>query len=179
MRQLPSVVGPTELTNSFVGNLIQVCIVTRDHRKTLQGFVNLGIGPWTIRTVDRSNLSATYLGQPADFSVKLCLANSQNMNWEVIEPVSGRSLYSDFLESRGEGVQHLAFNCNGVAYDERVRQFVERGYRSVQQGVIFGGIEFHYFSVEDELHTVFEVYRVPPDFAFPAPDSWYPAPPPA
>ncbi|TPJ75512.1 hypothetical protein FJ434_27380 [Mesorhizobium sp. B2-5-13] len=93
---MPKVLGPTELSNSFLGNLVQVCVFTRDYRRTLEGFINLGVGPWTIRTVDSSkNIEVIYRDLPADFSVKLCLANSQNMNWEIIEPLRGRSIYAD------------------------------------------------------------------------------------
>jgi hypothetical protein len=178
MKNLPEVLGPAELSNSFLGNLIQVCVVTRDYRRAMEGFVKLGIGPWTVRTADASNLKAIYRGKPADISVKLCLANSQNMNWEIIQPIQGQSIYTDFLERHGEGVQHLAFSCAGMEYEERLRQFAERGYQLVQHGTVFGGIEFHYFSAEDDLRTTLEIYRVPPDFAFPKPDEWYPAPPP-
>lgn len=178
MKILPEALGPKDLSNSFLGNLIQVCVVTHEFRRTLDGFVNLGIGPWTVRTVDASNLKATYRGRPADFSAKLCLANSQNMNWEIIEPIRGQSIYADFLERHGEGVQHLAFNCNGLDYEERMRQFEERGYQAVQQGVIFGGIDFCYYSAEDDLHTTIEIYRVPSGYVFPKPDEWYPGPPP-
>ncbi len=178
MKVLPQVLGATEMSNSFLGSLVQVCVVTRDYRRTIEGFVNLGIGPWTIRMIDGSNVSGIYRGRPADFSAKLCLANSQNMNWEVIEPISGRSIYAEFLKRHGEGVQHLAFSCNGIDYEERVRQFEERGYVVVQHGVIFGGIDFHYFSAEDDLRTTIEIYRVPPGYIFPKPDEWYPASPP-
>jgi methylmalonyl-CoA/ethylmalonyl-CoA epimerase len=179
MKILPTVLGPTELSNSFLGNLVQVCVVTRDHRRTLDGFVRLGIGPWAIRTVGSSSLkNTTYRGQPAEFSMKICLANSQNMNWEIIEPISGPSIYADFLERHGDGVQHLAFNCNGIKYEERVRQFEDRGYQAIQTGIILGGIDFHYYSAEDDLRTVVEIYRVPPGFLFPEPEEWYPAPPP-
>ena len=178
MKMPPQVLGPRELSNSFLGSLIQVCVVTRDFRRTMAGFVQLGIGPWTVRTVDASNCKAVYRGRPADFEVKLCLANSQNMNWEIIQPIRGASIYEEFLEHHGEGVQHLAFSCSGMEYEERIRQFQERGYEMTQYGVIFGGVEFHYFSAEADLRTTMEIYRVPPDFEFPAPDEWYPTPPP-
>ena len=175
---LPTVLGQTELSNSFLGNVIQVCIVTRDHRRTLQGFVNAGIGPWTIRTVDSADLKVSYRGTMVDVAVKLCLANSQNMNWEVIEPVRGQSIYTEFLDQHGEGVHHLAFNCNSIDYEERVRQFEQRGYKTIQHGTIFQGIKFHYFATGDDLRTTLEIYQVPPDFMFPKPEAWYPAPPP-
>jgi hypothetical protein len=181
VKAAPTVIGPKALSNSFLGDLIQVCVVTRDHRRAIEGFVNLGIGPWTIRTVDTSDpssLRGIHRGMPADFAAKVCLANSPNMNWEIIEPIRGRSIYTEFLERHGDGVQHLAFNCNGADYEERIRKFHERGYETVQRGVIFGGIDFHYFTAEDDLHTTIEIWRVPPGFAFPPPQEWVPAPPP-
>ncbi|WP_352781311.1 VOC family protein [Mesorhizobium sp. M0244] len=80
--------------------------------------------------MDGSNLEGTYRGRLADFAIKLCLANSPNMNWEVIEPVRGQSIYADFLERQGDGIQHLAFNCNGIEYEERIRQFEDGGYEA-------------------------------------------------
>ena len=178
MTALPEVLGPSELSNGFLGNLIQVCVVTRDHQRTLEGFVGLGIGPWSIRTVDGSNMRATYRGAPADFALRLCLANSQNMNWEVIEPLSGRSIYADFLERHGEGVQHLAFGCNGMEYADRVREFGARGYRSIQHGELFGGIAFHYFAGRRRPEDHDRGLPCAPRPPLPPPDAWYPAPPP-
>ncbi len=175
---LPQVLGPSTLSNGFLGDMIQVCLVTRDHRRVIEGFVRLGIGPWTIRTVDASNLRGVYRGEPSDFTARICLANGRNMNWEVIEPLGGRSIYADFLEAHGEGVQHLAFRGEGQDYDERVRMLEARGYEAVQYGEIFGGIRFHYFAAEGDLGTTLEVFTVPAGFVFPAPDAWYPAPPP-
>jgi hypothetical protein len=64
---LPEVISPTELSNSFLGDLVQVCVVTRDHRRTLEGLVRLGFGPWSLRTFDRTNCAEmTYRGRPVD-----------------------------------------------------------------------------------------------------------------
>jgi hypothetical protein len=176
----PEVVNSTELSNSFLGDLIQVCVVTRDHRRTLDGMVRLGIGPWSVRTLDASNLSeTTYRGAPAAFSAKLCLANSRNMNWEVVEPLSGPSIYADFLERHGEGVQHLAFNCGGLPYAERVAHFTAAGYQPIQTGLILGAIRFHYMGTEADFGSVIEIYDFPPHARLPEPESWFPAPPPA
>lgn len=179
MEQIPQVVSRMELANSFLGDLVQVCAVTRDHRRTLEGMVRLGIGPWTIRTFDASNLTETsYRGAPAAFAMKVCLANSRNMNWEVIEPLAGPSIYEDFLSAQGEGIQHLGFNCAGIEYEQRIRELTRRGYEPVQTGVYMGRVRFHYFGTAADLGTVVEVYSVPSGFVFPEPEAWYPAPPP-
>ena len=141
--------------------------------------MRLGIGPWTIRTFDKSNLSeTTYRGAAAEFAMKICLANSRNMNWEVIEPMAGPSIYTDFLYRHGEGVQHLAFNCGDLEYEERLRRFAERGYEAIQTGLYMGRVRFHYFATEEDARTIFEIYHVPSGFTFPTPEAWYPASPP-
>jgi len=43
--QPPSVVSATQLSNGFLGKLIEICFVTADYRKTMEGLVRLGIGP--------------------------------------------------------------------------------------------------------------------------------------
>jgi len=173
------VFSPSGLSNTFLGDLIQVCTVTRDHRRAIDGMVKLGFGPWTIRTFDGSNLTdRTYRGKPGEFSMKICLADSRNMNWEVIEPLEGPSIYTEFLERHGEGVQHLAFNCGGMAYAERLRYFADRGYQNIQSGLYMGRVRFHYFATENDARTVIEVFDVPPDFVFPVPEAWVPGPPP-
>lgn len=178
MQPVPNVMGPKALSNSFLGDVLQICVVTRDHRRTMEGMVRLGIGPWEIRTYDRSNLSdTTYCGQPAMFSMRICIANTSNMNWEIVEPLSGPSIYADFLAQHGEGVQHIAFSWRGIDYDEKIRQFAEHGYVPIQAGRCFGECRFHYFATEDDIGTVFETFYAPEGFVFPEPEGWYPAPP--
>jgi hypothetical protein len=65
-----------------------------------------------------------------------------------------------------------------MEYSERVKELAERGYEVIQNGVIFGGIEFHCVSAEADLGMVLEIYRIPPGFRFRPPDEWYPGPPP-
>lgn len=46
--QRPQVLSETRMANSFLGNLIEICIVTSDHRRAMEGLVRLGIGPWRV-----------------------------------------------------------------------------------------------------------------------------------
>ena len=45
---LPTVISDSELSNSFLGETIQVCVVSRDYKRTMEGMVRLGIGPWRV-----------------------------------------------------------------------------------------------------------------------------------
>jgi hypothetical protein len=175
----PEVVSEHALSNSFLGNLVQVCIVTRDYRRTLEGLVRIGIGPWVVRTFDGSNLTErTYYGKPAGYAMKLCLADVGSMVWEVVQPLAGPSIYADFLDRHGDGIQHIGVDGNGVSYENRLKAFADRGYEPIQSGVFMNRVRFHYFSTGDDLKTIVEIFDVPKDFVFPEPDEWYPARPP-
>ena len=68
----PEVLGENTMSNGFLGNLVEVCIVTRDHRRTMEGLVRLGIGPWRVHTFTPENVTGqTYGGGPASFSLKV------------------------------------------------------------------------------------------------------------
>ncbi len=73
-RPLPTVVSATELSNSFLGKLIEICFVTADHRRTMAGLVRLGIGPWRVYTFDSATVTdRTYRGAAADYAIKVLL----------------------------------------------------------------------------------------------------------
>src|SRR5688500_8123044 len=62
---LPAVLRATSMSNTFLGNLIEVCFATEDCRQTMEGMVRLGIGPWRVYTFDGSTVTEReYGGQP-------------------------------------------------------------------------------------------------------------------
>ncbi len=74
MDGLPRVVSGSELSNGFLGNLVQVGFVTRDHRSAMERMVRLGIGPWTIRTASEGDFTdIIYRGKPVTLSAEVLL----------------------------------------------------------------------------------------------------------
>ena len=53
---MASVKPATTLDTGFVGNTVQVCVVSRDLRRTAAGMIRLGIGPWQIFTFSPENV---------------------------------------------------------------------------------------------------------------------------
>ena len=131
MSDLPTVVSDCELSNSFLSETIQVCIVSRDHKRIMEGMVRLGIGPWRVyHYVDALDIRETeYRGAPEDFKMTLCLAWNGAMLWEIVEPLEGgRTIYDDFLDEHGEGIHHVAFmggEADGeeMPYDDQIAEF--------------------------------------------------------
>jgi hypothetical protein len=176
----PAVVSATELSNSFLGNLLEICFVTRDHRRTMEGLVRLGIGPWRIYTFDsRTVTERTYHGAAADWAIKVCFADVGELAVEIMQPLYGPSIFQEYLDRHGEGIQHLAFDVAGRPWPERLAEFAGRGFEPTQSGRFMDRNAFAFFATEEATGTVFETYDIPSGFTWPEPEEWFPGPPPA
>ncbi|KAG7005027.1 hypothetical protein G7Y79_00022g052480 [Physcia stellaris] len=152
------------LAPSFLGNPIEICIVrlplsfsfvTPSYRTTIQALTALGVGPWRVYTCSPENTTnQTYRGRPSAYTIKFCYASlpPSNITYEVIQPVSGPSIFADYLASHatagsegGGGLHHVAYDCNGIPMEERVKKFDERGYSMVQSGTWMEGSTFMFF----------------------------------
>jgi hypothetical protein len=174
------VVAAAELDNSFVGNVMQVCVVSRDLRRTMAGMARLGIGPWRVYTFSPETVEdMTYGGASAQSTFTVALAFSGTSMWEIIEPASGPSIYADFLEQHGGGVHHVAVDCNGADWETRLKMFAAHGYELLQSGRWMGRVPYAYFATDKDISTTVETFIIPDDFPMPEPQEWYPAAPPA
>ena len=172
-------VSEFQLSNAFLGRIVEVCIVTEDHQRTMAGLVRLGVGPFRVYTFDNETLAApTYRTQHSPFSLKVCFAKNDGLTWEIMQPLAGRTIMREFLDTHGEGIHHVAFDCNGVPWDERVANFAARGFGVTQSGRWLDQNSFSFFDTEAATTTCFETYHFPDGFEFPKPDEWYPGPPP-
>lgn len=177
MNEPVRVTGEATLSNSFLGDTIQVCVVTRDLQRTCAGFVQMGIGPWRVYTFGPQTVQEqTYRGKPAAYSMRLALATSGNMLWEVIEPLDGASIYKDYLEKNAEGIQHVGQACNGLSFDAQVARFESLGRRNIQSGT-WQGVRYAYFGTADLIGTTVEIFDFPDGFVWPEPEQWIPAKP--
>jgi len=64
---------------------------------------------------------------------------------EFIQPLEGESGYKEFLESKGEGVQHIAFAVDNL--DEETDKLVDKGVSIIVKGkapAAFGSISAHF-----------------------------------
>jgi len=177
--RLPSVVSATRLSNDFLGKLVEICFVTADYRKTMEGLVRLGIGPWRVYTFDSATVTdRTYRGTPADYAIKVCFADVGDLAVEIMQPLHGPSIFQEFLDEHGEGIQHIAFDCEERPWNERIAEFARRGFPLVQAGRFMDLNAFGFFDTVAATGTTFETYTIPTGFVWPEPEAWYPAPPP-
>ena len=176
---LPTVLSATTLSNGFLGKLIEICFVTADHRRTMEGLVRLGIGPWRVYTFDSATVTGrTYRGSDADYAIKVCFADVGDLAVEIMQPLYGPSIFQEFLDAHGEGIQHVAFDCEEKPWEQRAAEFERRGFPLVQSGRFMDANAFAFFDTGAATGTTFETYSIPPGFVWPEPEEWYPAPPP-
>lgn len=162
LSKLPTVLSEDTLSNTMLGNVVELCIVTDDHVKTMQGLIQLGIGPWAVYTFSPKTVTdQTFNGKPCEFALKVCFAKSGNMIWELMQPLWGPSIFQDFLDRNGTGFHHVAYDCNDIPWDERIDSLEARGFRMVQSGKWMGRNAFAFFDTEDATGTTFETYHFP------------------
>lgn len=135
---------------------------------------HLGVRGWTqMENIHFSPDTCTYLGAPADFVVHVSLAYLGDMQLELIQPVSGDSLYQEFVQSNGPGIHHVAFEPDD--FESAIAQAESNGLQIVQAGAMADGMmEFAYvdgaaagvpfielIKVSDDMAAFFEAIKTP------------------
>jgi 4-hydroxyphenylpyruvate dioxygenase-like putative hemolysin len=87
-----------------------------------------GVGPFqVINEVDMEG--AILRGKPISTKIKVAFAKSDKVEIEFIEPLEGKNLYTEFLETKGEGIHHLAFVVDDM--DAWIKEFAAKGFEPV------------------------------------------------
>jgi methylmalonyl-CoA/ethylmalonyl-CoA epimerase len=160
--------------DAFLGNAIEIAIVTRNVKTTMQGLSRIGIGPWRSYTFTPENTAnQTYRGEPSAFVMRVCFAQVGDLIWELIQPLSGRTIFQEFLDRHGEGLHHIAFDCNGIPFAARLAEFERRGFKLSQGGSWMGTNHFAFFETESDTTTCIETYAFPDDWTYPEQDLSY------
>jgi len=91
----------------------QVGIVVKDIERAAEYYTStFGIGPFTIIDVDMEGVILQ--GKPIRLKIKAAFAQSGPLQIELIQPVEGENIYTEFLASKGEGLHHLAFQVDDL-----------------------------------------------------------------
>jgi catechol 2,3-dioxygenase-like lactoylglutathione lyase family enzyme len=138
---------------------VQIAWVTRDLDATEKALTMLlGAKKWIrMPGVHFGPDACTYRGKPADFVADISLSYAGETQLELIAPVNGQSIYTDFLDRAGAGLHHIC-----IEVDDVERALAERDAEAVQRGLIPGGMEFAYVSAEAAGVPYIEIAHIPP-----------------
>jgi methylmalonyl-CoA/ethylmalonyl-CoA epimerase len=156
----------------------QVGFVVRDIDAAMAAYWRVGVGPWQVYTYGAPLVKEiTYRGKPGNWRFRIALTHLNGLSFELIQPLSGESIYSEFLERYGGagGIQHLGIIVDDL--DQVVAEARESGFEVVQSGRghgVRGDGKFAYLATDDDLCTVYELMelvseRRPPERVYPAP----------
>ncbi|WP_460717820.1 VOC family protein [Nocardia heshunensis] len=83
-----------------------------------------------------------YRGAAADFTAHISLSYAGDMQLELIQPVAGESIYTEFLERGGAGLHHICLEP--ADFDAALKDAAAQGIDVVQQGDMGGQMRFAY-----------------------------------
>ncbi len=130
----------------ILGELKQLGFVSRNLPKAIREMRAAGVGPWKTYTFDETTVvDRTYMGSPADHAHKIALAEMPGMTWEIIEPLRGDNIYTDFLNEHGEGLHHFLFDAPNVSLSQKWEIFHNARFTCIQSGVWMGLATYAYF----------------------------------
>ncbi|MCL2662827.1 MAG: VOC family protein [Oscillospiraceae bacterium] len=116
--------------------MTQVALVVNDIEKTkerLAKFFGIPVPP-TIGSGDFAITQTEVMGKPSpDAECKMAFFSvGDNVQLELIEPNKTPSVWRDFLNEKGEGLHHIAFNVKGM--ENSIKSCEEFGMELVQKG---------------------------------------------
>jgi methylmalonyl-CoA/ethylmalonyl-CoA epimerase len=114
--------------------VIQVAIVVRDIEATSKRWSEvLGMPVPPIHTTRPGHeVKVVYRGKPSEGQAKLTFFNLGQVVLELIEPVGEGTSWKEFLDKKGEGVQHLGFQV--VDPDKATQALEQEGMPVLHRG---------------------------------------------
>jgi hypothetical protein len=96
------------MTGPLPGPIRQVGHVVEDLDRALAAWIELGVGPWYV--VRNRVQPAVYRGTPCEVTMSIALANSGELQLELIQQHDGTpSVFTEFLEAHGSGFHQFAW----------------------------------------------------------------------
>ena len=136
----------------------QACIVVKDIDRAIEYYTStFGMGPFRTSDVDMEGVLLR--GKPISTRIKVAFAESGPLQIELIQPVEGKNIYTEFLDSKGEGLHHLAFQVNDL--DAMLAKLAKEGIEpTFHKSYPELGIAFAYLDTDRIGGVIFELIEV-------------------
>lgn len=102
-----------------------------------------------------------YRGERSSYSMWIALSDSRPQ-LELIQPVDGPSIYSEWIEEHGYGPHHIGIFTEDIEADTRLLE--ELGYSEVQAGAgygVDGDGDYRYFDTAADFGLALELIVLP------------------
>ena len=145
-----------------LGQVAQVGCVVNKLAITIKNYEKvMGIGPFT--TFDFRPEKSFIKGRAPEIHLKIGITQlTPALSLELIEVVTGEPYHRDFLESHGEGVQHLGFLTD--EYDQVLKRAEKVGVEVLMWAETevagMGHVRGAYLDTQDLIGTLVEIIEV-------------------
>ncbi len=104
--------------------LMQVGVVVRDMGESTARLETLGFSPFAARVLppDREEW---FRGEPFHGPVKISMADWGDVQLELIQPMGDEGLHKEYLDEKGEGIQHVMFAVDD--FDKEIAELTAKG----------------------------------------------------
>jgi methylmalonyl-CoA/ethylmalonyl-CoA epimerase len=149
-------------TTSLGSQFAQVAWVVNDIQATEKFFREVMGVPQFVKmeNLRAEDLEGSYYGNPASFSFHLYMAASGETLIELIQPVSGQSIFQDYLDKHPEGgVQHIAYAVPVAELEKTIAELTNKGYPVISD-LSLPTAKVAYFDTSKEIGVVTEIVGV-------------------
>lgn len=138
--------------------ITQVAVVVKDLRKTMEAYHEiLGWAPWSVYEHKPPVLHHTTLhGKEVKYSMLGAEVHCDPIDFEILEPIDGPSIYKEFLAEKGEGLHHVSVVSPREDVHAALDDFRKHGIEVEMSGRLGDNIEFYYMDTQPMLKMVAE-----------------------
>jgi Glyoxalase/Bleomycin resistance protein/Dioxygenase superfamily len=138
--------------------ITQVAVVVADLRETMSKYYRImGWAPWSVYEYGAPLLHHTTLrGKPVAYTMLGAEVHCDPIDFEILQPLEGPSIYREFLDQRGEGLHHVAVVNSADNVEAALAGFKKEGIDVLMSGRYGDDIEFYYMDTDPVLKMVAE-----------------------
>lgn len=156
----------------------QVALIVADLESTVENYwKTFGIGDWHFYTYAKPFVKhMSYYGKPADHKFRVALGYFGPSRVELIQHISGETIYRDFIQTHGYGFHHIGLLVPEMS--AALQQAASLGIQMIQDGSGFGPDgdgHYAYLDTESLIGITIELIQRPKN-RYP-PEKIYPPPP--
>lgn len=137
-KEKPKVSSTLKKTSPF-SKLDHIGAIVKDMNQAMEYYQSLGIGPFgpppTVGSINKMMFGKPV--EPGTFKIEEKMTQMGPMQFQLLQPVLGASLWMEFLETRGEGINHLSFLVGDIEREQRKME--EKGFKALYSSRFPGG----------------------------------------
>ncbi|NBI28193.1 VOC family protein [Chengkuizengella marina] len=139
--------------------ITQIGIIVKDVEKTSQMFADFfGVDKPEAFWTDAADKAQTeYKGSSTKARARLAFFDMGSLQLELIQPDENPSTWREFLDEKGEGVHHIAFEVKGLF--EKIKVLENQNMPLVQKGEFDGG-RYAYMDTSHNLKVILELLEI-------------------